>query len=319
MSLLKRIIALSILVSPLLFSSCVMQKKFDELLAEKVKLEADNAELTEGLAATEAKIETLEEEVENLTTNGTASKEKLNSTTKELNALIGEHAQLKSNYDNALNNSGQLSRDLTEQQQRIQAMQATLNEAKLSNEALATDLVEREKKVNELEAVVAKMEASVQDLKNKVTGALLNFGEKDLSVEVRDGKVYVSVAEQLLFNSGSTVVDPKGVAAIGQLASALKGATDINIMVEGHTDDVPMRPSKNMADNWDLSVLRATSISRILINGGIDPKQIVSAGKGEFNPVAENDTNENKAKNRRTEIILTPDLQELFKILDGGE
>ena len=296
-----------------------MQKKFDELLAEKVKLEADNAELTESLAATEAKIKTLEAEVEELTTSGNATKANLEIKTKELNDLVSQHAQLKTNYDNALNNSGQLSRDLTAQQERIQAMQATLDEAKLSNDALAADLTAREKKVDELESVVARMEASVQDLKNKVTGALLNFGEKDLSVEVRDGKVYVSVAEQLLFNSGSTVVDPKGVAAIGQLASALKGATDINIMVEGHTDDVPMRPSKNMADNWDLSVLRATSISRILIDGGVDPKQITSAGKGEFNPVAANDTNENKAKNRRTEIILTPDLQELFKILEGGE
>ncbi|MFM8914431.1 MAG: flagellar motor protein MotB, partial [Flammeovirgaceae bacterium] len=131
--------------------------------------------------------------------------------------------------------------------------------------------------------------------------------------------VYVSLSEQLLFASGSIVVDKKGEGALQQLAKALKDQKDIQLMIEGHTDNVPIsKKSAYMEDNWDLSVLRATSISKILIAGGISPKQITAAGKGEFSPLNANDNAQNKQKNRRTEIIVTPNLDELFKILDAN-
>ena len=154
-------------------------------------------------------------------------------------------------------------------------------------------------------------------MKKRVTDALLNFNENELTVEVKNGKVYVSLAEKLLFGSGSKKVDAQGANALKQLAAALKGNSEINIMVEGHTDNVPIsRASQYMNDNWDLSVMRATSIVRILVSNGVSPETITASGRGEFSPVAVNNTPENKALNRRTEIILTPKLDELFQILE---
>ena len=146
---------------------------------------------------------------------------------------------------------------------------------------------------------------------------MISFKDSELTVEVKNGKVYVSLAEQLLFGSGSITVDPKGQSAIKQLASALKGQEDLNVMVEGHTDNVPIsRTSQYMKDNWDLSVMRATAIVKILVDNGVSADHVTAAGKGEFYPVDTNDTAEGRAKNRRTEIVITPDLDELFRILE---
>jgi chemotaxis protein MotB len=159
----------------------------------------------------------------------------------------------------------------------------------------------------------------VQDLKARISNALLNFKENDLTVKVKNGKVYVSLAEQLLFGSGSIAVDKKGEGALQQLAKALKDQKDIHVMIEGHTDNVQIsKKSQYMEDNWDLSVMRATQITRILTKAGMSPSQITAAGKGEFTPVAPNDNAANKQKNRRTEIIVTPNLDELFKILSAN-
>src|SRR5690606_8566570 len=148
------------------------------------------------------------------------------------------------------------------------------------NDSLSNSLAEREKKVQELEQVLANKDKAVQDLKNMISNALLNFKENDISVTVKNGKVYVSLAEQLLFGSGSVQVDQKGVAALQQLAKAIKDQKDIDIMVEGHTDNVPIsRKSTYMNDNWDLSVMRATSITRILTNAGVSPDQITASGR----------------------------------------
>jgi chemotaxis protein MotB len=184
---------------------------------------------------------------------------------------------------------------------------------------LSVSLAEREKKFKEVEQVLASKEKAVQDLKNKISSALLNFKENDITVKVKNGKVYVSLAEQLLFQSGSIDVDAKGVTALQQLGKALKDQKDINIMVEGHTDNVPIsKKSQYMNDNWDLSVMRATSITRILTKAGVPQKQITASGRGEFSPLAANDNAQNKQKNRRTEIIITPNLDELFKILESN-
>ena len=134
---------------------------------------------------------------------------------------------------------------------------------------------------------------------------------------MKNGKVYVSLSEQLLFKSGSTKVDPKGQEALKKLATALKGNQDVNVLVEGHTDNVPVRGVVNGAkDNWDLSVLRATEITRILTEAGLSDSQVTPSGRAQYVPVAANDTPANKALNRRTEIILTPKLDELFQILE---
>jgi chemotaxis protein MotB len=146
---------------------------------------------------------------------------------------------------------------------------------------------------------------------------LLGFEGQGLTVTRRDGKVYVSLEEQLLFKTGSTVVDPNGVRALQQLAVVLANNPDISIMIEGHTDNVPFRQGSSIKDNWDLSVMRATSIVRILLGAAnIEPTRITVAGRGEFLPVDPADTPEARRKNRRTEIILSPDLSELYRILE---
>jgi len=223
---------------------------------------------------------------------------------------------LNAYYKNLLNNSGKLNRDLAQQKDQLFSIQENLERTRKLNDSLSISLIEREKKVKELEQILANKDKAVQDLKDRITNALLNFKENDLTVKVKNGKVYVSLAEQLLFGSGSIIVDSKGVTALQQLAKAIKDQKDIQIMIEGHTDNVPVsKKSQYMQDNWDLSVMRATSITKILTQSGVSAKQVTAAGKGEFSPLASNDNAQNKQKNRRTEIIITPNLDELFKIL----
>jgi chemotaxis protein MotB len=178
-------------------------------------------------------------------------------------------------------------------------------------------LADREKKLQELEEVIARKDQAVNELKNRVASALVGFKSDELSIELKNGKVYVSLAEKLLFKSGSATVDPKGKEALGKLAEVLEKNPDIDIMIEGHTDNVPLIPGR-FEDNWDLSASRALSIVRILTQDNqVDPKRVVAAGRGEYVPVADNATTEGKSRNRRTEIILSPKLDELFKLLEA--
>lgn len=302
----------------LLISSCVAQKEYDALMTQKNALENDKVTLQEQLDIANEKLNRLEVQVDNLSKDKAALQSDFDLVDTELKEVKSEYNRIKQLYDNLLSNSGQLNRDIAKQQQRLLAIEDDLEVERKKNEELATDLAKREERVAELERILAEKEKAVEQLKKKVTDALLNFNENDLSVEVRNGKVYVSLAEKLLFGSGSIKVDDKGVTALKQLASALSGNSDVNIVVEGHTDNVPIsRKTQYMSDNWDLSVMRATSIVKILVDNGVNPKYVTASGKGEYLPVAENDTPENKALNRRTEIILTPKLDELFQILEG--
>ena len=305
------------LATSIMLSSCVAKKEFDALFNEKTNLENENASLKENLEIAEEKISRLEVQVEEYKAKNEATQNDLDVLTKEYNTVKGNYERVKQLYDNLLSNSSQLNSDLAQQQQRLLAIQDDLEIERKKNQELAEDLSKREARVAELEKLIADKDAAVQQLKKRVTDALLNFNENELTVEVKNGKVYVSLAEKLLFGSGSTKVDAQGAKALKQLAAALKGNSEINIMVEGHTDNVPIsRASQYMNDNWDLSVMRATSIVRILVSNGVSPETITASGRGEFSPVAVNNTPENKALNRRTEIILTPKLDELFQILE---
>ncbi len=300
-------------------ASCVTQKKYDELLSDKINLETDLANSRDSLATALSTIERLNGEIEKLKSDTSSLGKKLRATAADLKNLSSDNSQLQTKYNNLLSNSGQMTQDLAAQQERLLALKESLEQTKKENEQLSADLAVREEKVRELEEILTNKDKAVQALKDKITQALLNFKESDLTVSVKNGKVYVSLAEQLLFKSGSTGVDPKGVTALQQLAKAIKDQKDLNIMVEGHTDNVPIgRTSQYMNDNWDLSVLRATSIIRILTNAGLSAQQVTAAGRGEFVPVEDNETKEGRQKNRRTEIIITPDLDELFRILDGN-
>ncbi|WP_238354530.1 OmpA family protein [Fulvivirga marina] len=312
--MMKYLVAFFILI---MVSACVTQKKYDDLLSEKIQLESDLANCKDSLESADGSLKRLDKSVNKLRTDTTVLGQKIRQTESVLSGLNREHDQLETYYNNLLNNSGKLTRDLAQQQERLLALKENLEQTKRVNESLSTDLSERERKVKELESILKNKDKAVQELKKKITSALLSFKENDLTVEVKNGKVYVSLAEQLLFQSGSTVIDKKGVMALQQLAKALKDQNDIHIMVEGHTDDVPIsRTSQYMKDNWDLSVLRATSIIRILTEAGVASNQVTAAGRGEFSPVGINDDAQGRQKNRRTEIIITPDLDELFRILE---
>ena len=180
-----------------------------------------------------------------------------------------------------------------------------------------SELDARSRKVAELEQMLRAREEAINALRAKVSDALLGFEGKGLSVSVRDGKVYVSMDDKLLFRSGSFELNPDGARAVKDLASVLAQNPDINVMVEGHTDDVPYKPNGQLRDNLDLSAKRATTVVRLLLtNKDIAPARIIAAGRGESLPVDPGKTAEARAKNRRTEIILTPKLDELMQLME---
>jgi chemotaxis protein MotB len=314
-----RTIFLSFLLITIVSSCVVSKKKYDALLAQKISTEADLADRSGQLTKANGTLDSLSAQLKKLKDDTLQIRGQKRSTAKKLVELEKEHAQLNTYYKNLMNSSGKQTRDLAQQQEQLLAIQQNLEKTRAQNDSLSRGLAEREKKVQELEQVLANKDNMVQQLRTKISNALLNFKENDITVKVKNGQVYVSLAEQLLFGSGSIEVDAKGVTALQQLAKAIKDQKDINIMVEGHTDNVPIsKKSQYMNDNWDLSVMRATSISRILMKGGVPPRQITAAGRGEFSPLAVNDTPTNKQKNRRTEIIITPNLDELFRILENN-
>lgn len=179
-------------------------------------------------------------------------------------------------------------------------------------------LQEKDLKLRELQALLRRQDSILDYLNNTVKDALLGFKSDEFNVEMKNGKVYVSLSDKLLFKSGSAAVEDKGRSAIKALAAVLEKNKSIDIAVEGHTDNIPIRTSV-YKDNWDLSVARSANIVRMLCEEDkIDPKRVTAAGKGEYFPVATNDTPEGRAKNRRTDIVLSPKLEELYKILAGG-
>ena len=170
-----------------------------------------------------------------------------------------------------------------------------------------------------MQALIDKQKEASEDLMAKIKKALTGFTSDELTVEMKDGKVYVSLSEKLLFKSGSAVVDKKGKEALAMVGEVLAKQPEIDIMVEGHTDNVPLK-GQVIKDNWDLSVLRATSITRILTQDyKVSPKQVIPSGRADNFPIADNTTAEGRAKNRRTDIILAPKISELVKIIEGNQ
>lgn len=177
------------------------------------------------------------------------------------------------------------------------------------------ELLDKVKRMDDLNRRLDAQTAALSGLRKRIADALVNFKSDELTVTQKDGKVYVSLSEKLLFKSGSADVDPKGKEAIGQLATVLKANSDIGVLVEGHTDSIPIA-SGRFKDNWELSTARATSIVRLLtVDHKLQPQSVTAAGRGEFVPVASNREADGRARNRRTEIILTPDLRELFELV----
>ena len=219
-----------------------------------------------------------------------------------------------------------LMRDTTKMGNSIRQYQSMLNVNMTEQEKLnallnqkKNELNERERTINELQQMINAQNEKVRKLLSSVKDALLGFSSDELTVREKDGKVYVAMSDKLLFQSGSARLDKRGEEALVKLAEVLNKQTDIDVFIEGHTDNKPIN-TVQFKDNWDLSVIRATSVVRILIkNYNVNPLQIQPSGRGEYMPVDDNETAEGRSKNRRTEIIMAPKLDKLFQMLQSTE
>ena len=221
--------------------------------------------------------------------------------------LAAELSTQSGNFSNLQGTNANLQQQLNRLQKQLDSVSRTA----------AGELAQSQRRLENLQALIDQQRKTTTELRQKMTDALKGFNSNELSVSVKNGKVYVSLQENLLFPSGSAVVNPKGKQALGKLAGVLSINPDINVNIEGHTDSIPIRG--RYEDNWSLSVARATSIVRILTKDyGIDPVRIIASGHSQYDPVDSNATKEGKARNRRTEIILSPKLDELYKIIEQG-
>lgn len=313
--------------------ACVPQRKLDELQVKFDECQVSKKECNDQLTSAQSANEKCNENNKALKTRVLSlqsdSLECFNSLERTQKLYQQSESTSQKIIDNNRYENEKLARELNAKNEALKSKESELNEKEaalmlvqnknrdLSSTLAQTeqDLKKRELRVAELEAKLRAKDSAVNALKANIQKALLGFQNQGLSVEIKNGKVYVSMEEKLLFKSGSIEVDPKGVAALLELSKALNQNADVSILVEGHTDNVPMK-SPTIKDNLDLSVLRATSIARIITSqGSVDPTRVMSAGRGEHFPIDTANTPEARAKNRRTEIILTPKLDELFSIL----
>ncbi len=310
-------------------SSCVPSRMYDEKNTAKLKCEEENTrlkttnlELTTQKGEMEQSIKDMQREVGYLRTDTST----LGTGNRRLTNLYNE---LANSYDKLVaNNEKLMASGQGENKKLIQQLQLTQEELLRKEDSLkireknlgevSEKLKLREVKVAELQRILDSKDSAVKALKESVTKALLGFNNNGLTIEQKNGKVYVSLEERLLFASGSTIVDPKGEEALKQLGQVLEKNTDISVLIEGHTDNVPIKGG-NIKDNWDLSVLRATSVVRILTkNDKINPVRLTPAGRGEYLPIDIGTSADARRKNRRIEVILSPKLDELLQVLDSN-
>jgi chemotaxis protein MotB len=303
--------------------SCVPAKKYNELLEREKACSEELAKFKTSALDNEAKAKTLETRMETLNREVSALR-------RDTSDLGNRYRNLQAQYDRATGSSRALEQELDKIKDRdareLARMQADL-EAKIIETQRKEDalielekeltnkqrlLADREARVRELEEMIARKDSAMKELRQRVAQALRGFSDKGLTVEERDGKIYVSLEARLLFASGSTTVEPEGRRAIVQLAKAIESEKDLEIIVEGHTDTDALNSRSHPRNNWELSVLRATSVVSIMVeNSTVDPKILSAAGRSEYHPIDPL----NKAKNRRIEVIISPNLDDLFQII----
>ena len=265
----------------LTLQACVSKKVLLQSQKETAVLRQDNTDLANRNEALRGNVSDLDKNIETL-------KAKIRSLDNDIASLNNQNGQLGQQSASQQNQLSKTKEELQEQQLRLQQL---------------LSLLERQR-------------AQTKELKDKMADALKGFNSNDLTVIQKNGKVYVSLSENLLFPSGSAVVNPKGKEALSKLADVLNLNTDISVDIEGHTDSIPI--SGSYKDNWDLSTARANSIVRILVNNyKVDPVNVIASGHSYFDPVETNSTSEGRSKNRRTEIILSPKLEEMYKLVEG--
>ena len=309
-----------------LFTGCVTLKQFDELQSDfdevqnenrKLALEGQDGEIERREMA--GRIAVLEESRQTLAADtariGRALRQSNASLVRleELNDVLTSESSSRMAAINEENRA--LLADLSRSRKELQQQEDALNQLRTNLEMRENELSERSKRIAELEGLLAARDAAAEALRSQLADALLGFADKGLSVEQRDGKVYVSLEAQLLFPSGSTAINANGQQALEGLAAVISQQSNLEIIVEGHTDSDQLRSSTIPRNNWELSVLRSTAVIEILKASGVDPEVLTAAGRSEYHPLDPDD----KARNRRIEVVLAPNLDALFQLIRSGE
>ena len=294
----KKIIAFIFILLSL--NSCVSNRVFNDL-------ESRYAQLKDNFNRQTKSIENLNVEIKDLTKKFITLEETLEKTEDSLNQKQQKLEQLESSLDLLKQNSEtELKKRIAENEELMEKIAERENE-----------LADRMARVDELEGLITRQQEAMRNLKEKLSDALLNFEDKGLTVEARDGKVYVSMENKLLFRSGSWTVGAEGRLAIEELGNVLADNPDITILIEGHTDNVPYSGKGPLKGNWDLSTKRATAIvNQLLENPDILPQNLTAAGRGEYLPIAPNSSRQGRAANRRIEVVLSPKLDEIKQIIN---
>ena len=304
-----------------LMTSCVSKKIYTDLENRYANLKKENREISDENIALAKALATAQSDLAKKSKDyesAIAQREKLqkdyDATKSNLDNLQKSYDALEQNSSSAMAENAKKNRELLAQ---LEAKEQALAAENARLEKLKKDMDARSQRIAELESIISSKDAAMTKLKDAISKALTNFEGKGLTVEQRNGKVYVSMENKLLFESGSWAVGKNGKEAVRQLGTVLAENPDIAILIEGHTDNVPYTGSGQLSGNWDLSTKRATAIVEILReNPSINPESLTAAGRGEYAPIATNDTVEGKAKNRRIEVILTPKLDEISKLLN---
>ncbi len=303
-------------------TSCVSSKLYKELEGKYTNLKndydtlnADSESVLSDKNALQNQFDQLLNEYDATVLERNQLQQDVTALQKKYDALNDSYKALEQNSSKAIADNVQKNRELLAQLDAKETALAAENNRLLKLEA---DMLERSQRIAELEALIASKDQAMRDLKDAISNALTAFEGKGLTVEQRDGKVYVSMENKLLFKSGSWAIGVEGRTAIEQLGTVLADNPDIAVLIEGHTDNDPFSSGGQIANNWDLSTKRATAIVQILNeNEAINPESLTAAGRGEFAPIASNETTEGKAKNRRIEVVLTPKLDEISKLLNN--
>jgi chemotaxis protein MotB len=311
------------LLVAILTTSCVSKKiyndlenKYAALKKEQRQLEDQNEDLTKAKNKLDTDLKANQEELARIKAERDKLQNELATASNNLKTLTASYAALEKNSDEALQANMKKNRELLAQldakEKALAAEQDRLNK-------LQADLQDRSQRINELESMIASKEENMKRLKETLSKALNSFEGKGLTVYQKNGKVYVSMENKLLFQTGSWAVGSEGRRAVVEVGKVLAQNQDISVLIEGHTDNDKILGTLGggIENNWDLSTKRATAIVTILAeNKEINKENLTAAGRGEFAPIASNENAEGKAKNRRIEIILTPKLDEISKMLN---
>ena len=294
----------------------------DAFKTDNIGLEMQNKELKAKLASLEKQLGSVEQDI----TSAQAERDK---ATDDFNRISSKYTELQNAQDDLIKGNVKETQKLLSELQTAQSnlqkkedllrqLEQNLDTKKSALDELTFELEKRNARLAELQKILDAQKKLVEDLKAKVSEALLGFENNGLTVTMKNGKVYVSLDEKLLFQTASWDIDANGKNALKKLAGVLEKNPDIQVTIEGHTDNVPYNPGNSqLKDNWDLSVKRATTVIRVLLEGSkIDPKRLTAAGRSQYMPVDNRSTTDARQKNRRTEIVLTPDLTELYNLIN---